>query len=248
MVVEREDRRLHPVLQAEFGQDAADVGALDTCSSASARWHSWSARSGWPTSWSSRCWNAARRSGCAGRSAPPGGRSGSSSWPRRSCCRWAAARPAFWPARPPPRCTPAPTAKPSSSRPTPGRRPGRCRRHRRPRRAAAGHPRRTPIPGAGTVEHLEPSRGTGAFMTRGRGPPTIPLVTQLPGHTASPFGTKDLHAERAGRVLRYSGTPREAPCSAPPMLALNLMLDVFLGDLRPPEDVPRTTRYALISV
>ena len=36
------------------------------------------------------CWNAGRRSGCAGRWAPPEARSGSSSWPRPSCCPWPA--------------------------------------------------------------------------------------------------------------------------------------------------------------
>jgi putative ABC transport system permease protein len=68
-------------------------GALDTCSSAWARSRCWSARSGWPTSWSSRCSNAARRSVCAGHWAPPAARSASSSWPRPSCCPW----PAAWP-------------------------------------------------------------------------------------------------------------------------------------------------------
>ena len=39
------------------------------------RWRCWSAASAWPTRWSSRCWNAARRSACAGRWAPTGARS-----------------------------------------------------------------------------------------------------------------------------------------------------------------------------
>ena len=42
------------------------------CSSGSARSRCWSAASGSPTSWSSRCSSGARRSGCDGRSARPG--------------------------------------------------------------------------------------------------------------------------------------------------------------------------------
>jgi len=90
------------------------------CSSAWARSRCWSARSGWPTSWSSRCWNAAPRSGCAGRWAPPAARSAPSSSPRRSCCPWPAAPLASLSAPPPPSSTPAATARPSLSPPTPG--------------------------------------------------------------------------------------------------------------------------------
>ena len=61
------------------------------CCSAWARWRCWSAASAWPTRWSSRCWNAAPRSACAGRSAPPAARSGCSSWPSRCCCPRSAA-------------------------------------------------------------------------------------------------------------------------------------------------------------
>lgn len=46
--------------------------------------------SAWATRWSSRCSNAARRSVCAGLSAPPVARSGASSSPNRCCCpHWA---------------------------------------------------------------------------------------------------------------------------------------------------------------
>ncbi len=54
------------------------------CSWDSARSRCWSARSAWRTSWSSPCWNAARRSACAARSARPRARSARSSSPRRS--------------------------------------------------------------------------------------------------------------------------------------------------------------------
>ena len=54
--------------------------------------------------------------------------------------------------RPPP--TPAATARPSSSRPGLGRRPGRGRRHRRPGRAAARHPRRPPAADPGPAGRL----------------------------------------------------------------------------------------------
>ena len=57
------------------------------CCSASARSPCWSAASGWPTRWSSRCSNGGPRSGCAARSARPGARSGCSSSPSRCCCR-----------------------------------------------------------------------------------------------------------------------------------------------------------------
>src|ERR1700734_1483650 len=90
------------------------------CSSGWARSRCWSARSGWPTSWSSRCWNAAPKSGCAARWARPAARSVPSSWPKRSCCPWPAGSSGSSPARPPPLPTPAPTGRASSSRPKPG--------------------------------------------------------------------------------------------------------------------------------
>ena len=65
-------------------------------------------------------WNAAPRSGCAARWAPPAVRSAPSSWPRLSCCPWPAAPPESSSARPRPPPTPAATARPSSSRPKPG--------------------------------------------------------------------------------------------------------------------------------
>src|SRR6266568_2276836 len=90
------------------------------CSWAWARWHCWSARSGWPTSWSSPSSNAARRSACAARSAPPKATSASSSCPRPSCSRPSAARPASPQARRPPASTPTTRAGPPSSPPRPG--------------------------------------------------------------------------------------------------------------------------------
>ena len=67
---------------------------LRRCSSAWPGSPCWSAASAWPTRWSSRCWNAAPRSACAARWAPPAARSAASSSPSRWC--WP--RSAGWPA------------------------------------------------------------------------------------------------------------------------------------------------------
>jgi putative ABC transport system permease protein len=101
-------------------ENPGQVTVSQPCSSVWARSRCWSARSGWPTSWSSRCSNAAMRSGCAGHWAPPAARSAPSSWPKPSCCPWPAAWLESSSARSPPPPTPADTARLSSSRRRPG--------------------------------------------------------------------------------------------------------------------------------
>ena len=69
-------------------------GSSPPCWSGSARSHFWSARSESQTSWSSACSNAAARSGCAERSAPPAATSRSSSSPSPRCSPCSAGLPA----------------------------------------------------------------------------------------------------------------------------------------------------------
>ena len=86
------------------------------CCWAWARWRCSSARSGSPTSWSSRCSSAAARSACAARWAPPGATSASSSSPSRRCWRRWAASSASASGPAPPRSTRWPSTSRSSCR------------------------------------------------------------------------------------------------------------------------------------
>ena len=180
------------------------------CSSAWARSRCWSARSGWPTSWSSPCWNGAARSACAGRSARPAATSGSSSCPKRS--RWP------WPAAPP--------GSPPGRRPPPiyahtkgwavvipaaglGGRAGRRGAHRRPGRAAARAQSRPAVSHRSAVDAIAPRWPVGAdnpITGAGRVPaagrvverpaqyeggkrrPTCPLIPSAPTPTTGSTG------------------------------------------------------------
>ena len=79
------DRGVEPAVGHLEGRSGRQRARTTGCSSLSAPWPSSSAASVSPTSWSSRSSNAAPRSDCAGRSAPAGATSPSSSWPRRCC-------------------------------------------------------------------------------------------------------------------------------------------------------------------
>jgi hypothetical protein len=109
------------------------------------------------------------------------------------------------PARPPPPPTPAATTRPSSSPRRLGRRPGRRCHHRRPGRAAARHPRRTPVTDTGTLDRLtgqlpagQATRPTGvsavgrtAIFTRRDGCRTLLVTISLSRSTAvSPCGCR----------------------------------------------------------
>ena len=193
------------------------------CSSAWARSRCWSARSGWPTSWSSRCWNAAPRSGCAARWAPPAARSAPSSWPRRSCCPWPAASSASSPAPPPPPPTPASTARPSSSRPEAWAGGlAAAVAHRRPGRAAARHPRRTPVPNPGALEHLTaraPSGGI-SISTASRAGKEVRSTTTAPATSQARRWVTVAHPQIHKEIERLTrsnvgcGPRRRAGCEA----------------------------------